>query len=297
MSRVAPPIDGGTVLITGASAGIGEAFARELAPRAGSLVLVARRVARLEALGDELTGRHPGLTVHALGCDLADLAAIEWLVAELARRDLEIDVLVNDAGLGYDALLDRADWPKVEQVLRVNVLAVVKLTSALVRPMVERGRGGILNVGSSAGFTIYPGAAAYIGSKHFVYGFTQALRLDLDGTGVTVCQVCPGPVATEFGVIAAGGVASSGEAGPDGPGPSLRISAAQCAREALAGFERGRAVIIPGAGFRALMAVARTVVPHRVQRRLMAPSARRMRGSPQPRPAAAATPEQARGSR
>jgi uncharacterized protein len=296
MSRVAPPIDGGTVLITGASAGIGEAFARELAPRAGSLVLVARRVARLEALRDELTGRHPNLTVHALGCDLADLAAVERLIAELAGRELEIDVLVNDAGLGYDALLDRADWPKVEQVLRVNVLAVVKLTAALVRPMVERGHGGILNVGSSAGFTVYPGAAAYIGSKHFVYGFTHALRLDLDGTGVTVCQVCPGPVATEFGVIAAGGVASSGEAGPDGPGPSLRISAAQCAREALAGFERGRAVIIPGAGFRALMAVARTVAPHRVQRRLMAPSARRMRG-PQPRPAAAAAPEPPSGSR
>jgi short-subunit dehydrogenase len=276
MARTRPPIDGGTILITGASAGIGEALARALAPRAGALVLVARRVDRLEALGAELAGRHPGLAVHAIGCDLARLDEVDGLLAELARRSIAVDVLVNNAGLGHDRLFDRAAWPALEQLLRVNVVALARLSHALVGPMVERGRGGVLNVGSGAGFTVFPGGATYIGSKHFVYGFTEALRLDLDGTGVAVAQVCPGPVATEFGAAASGGRGPGARAGLRPPA-GLRISADDCAREAVAGFARGRAAIIPGRRFRALMALARTVAPHGVQRRALAPTARRMR--------------------
>jgi uncharacterized protein len=283
MPAVRPPIDGGTILITGASAGIGEALARELAPRAGVLVLVARRAARIEALRSELEAGNPALAVHAIPCDLADQGAVDGLVAELSARDLQVDVLINNAGLGHNALFDRAARPALERIIKVNVLALTMLTSALVPAMVARGRGGVLNVGSGAGFSVFPAGATYIGSKHFVHGFTEALRLDLDGTGVAVTQVCPGPVATEFSEVASGGRESAREV--LGPAGGLRMSAARCAREALAGFEHGRAVVVPGRRFGALMLLVRSVMREGAQRRVMAPTARRIRARrPQAQP-------------
>lgn len=281
MPAVHPPIDGGTILITGASSGIGAALARELAPRAGALVLVARRADRLEALGAELRGRNPALAVHAIACDLARQGAIDDLVARLAARDLQVDVLINNAGLGHHGLFDRASGPALEQIVKVNVLALTMLTSALVPAMVARGRGGILNIGSGAGFAVFPGGATYIASKHYVHGFTEALRLDLAGTGVAITEACPGPVDTEFGAVASGGRASDSSALGPAAG-SLRMPAVRCAREVLAGFDQGRPVVVPGKRFGALMVLVRTVVREGAQRRILAPAARRMRAR-QPR--------------
>ena len=240
--------DHGTVMITGASSGIGRELALAFAPRARALVLVARRTERLERLRAELLARHPNLKVIALSADLSDERQIEALVRRVEEQAGPVDVLVNNAGLGYSALIDQSDWARTRQVLHTNILAVAQLTSAVVPGMVKRGRGGVINIGSGAGFTVLPSAAAYVGSKHFIAGFSEALRADLAGTGVVVTQVCPGPVRSEFDEVAgsAGGMIG-------GPPNILRIGAMQCAQEALAAFERGDARVFPGRAFRSLM--------------------------------------------
>ena len=188
----------GIVLITGASAGIGRELALEFGPRAEMLVLAARRMDRLENLRAELLERHPGIKVVALPADLSDEHDIETLLGRIAEQAGPVDVMVNNAGLGDAALFDRSDWARTRQILRTNIFAVTQLASAVVPGMVERGRGGVLNIGSGAGLTVMPNAAAHVASKHFVAGFSEALRADLAGTGVTVTQVCPGPVDSEF---------------------------------------------------------------------------------------------------
>jgi uncharacterized protein len=133
-----PPIDGGTVLVTGASAGIGRELAVQLGPRARALILLARRAGRLAELRASLLAKHPRLQVLALPVDLSDESDVDRAVAEAGV----VDVLVNNAGVGHEALADQADWARVRTVLRTNVLAVAQLTTALVPAMVERGRGG-----------------------------------------------------------------------------------------------------------------------------------------------------------
>ena len=175
-----PPIDGGTVLVTGASAGIGRELAVQLAPRARSLVLLARRAGRLEELRASLLARRPQLQVLTLPVDLSDEKDVDRTLAEAGEQAGAVDVLVNNAGVGDQALADQADWARVRNVLHINVLAVAQLTTALVPAMVERGRGGVLNMGSGAGLTVMPAAAAYSASKHFMDGFSEALRADLN---------------------------------------------------------------------------------------------------------------------
>ena len=267
-----PVIAGSSVLITGASSGIGRELARQFAAEAGTLVLVARRVERLEQLREELDERHPSLGIHVVPCDLADAAATEQMVARVGREVGRVDILVNNAGLGYHALYDRADWSRVHRVIQVNVVALALLTQRLLPPMVERGQGGILNVGSGAGWVLMPGSAVYAGTKHFVDGFTETLRLELEGTGVAVTQVLPGPVETEFGE-AAGAEVLIGE-----PPRFMRISAERCAREAFEGFRRGRALVFPGRAYRWLMRTV-DVMPRAMMRQRVRRAARRLRRS------------------
>jgi short-subunit dehydrogenase len=271
---VRPPIDGGTVLVTGASAGIGRELALLLSERAGTLVLLARREERLQELQENLLARHPRLGVVVLAVDLSDEAEVDRVLAELREQVGPVDILVNNAGVGDQALFDRSDWQRTRQVLRTNVLAVAQLTAALLPSMVARGRGGVLNIGSGAGLAVMPASAAYCASKHFVDGFSEALRADLAGTGVVVTQVCPGPVDSEFDSVAGSGGGLAG-----GPPQFLRISAQQCAREALDGFDRGAGLIFPGRAYRAAMAVL-ALIPRRLQRRQAASSAARVRGVP-----------------
>jgi short-subunit dehydrogenase len=240
----------GVVMISGASAGIGRELALEFARRSDALVLVARRIDRLEHLRAEILSRHPNLKIVVLGADLSDERDIEALLRRVTEQAGSVDVLVNNAGSGYSALFDRSDWARTRQLLHTNILAVVHLTSALLPGMVTRRRGGVLNIGSGAGFTVLPSAAAYVGSKHFIAGFSEALRADLAGTGVVVTQVCPGPVDSEFDQVAgsAGGMIG-------GPPKFLGIAAMQCAQEAVAGFERDDALVLPGRAYRLVMRV------------------------------------------
>jgi len=264
-------VDGGTALVTGASAGIGRELAIQLAARAGTLVLVARRAERLDQLRTELVARHPQLKVLVLTADLSDEGDVAGLLARVSEQIGHVDVLVNAAGVGASGLFDRTEWSRTRQVLRTNVFAMAQLSAALVPGMVANGRGGVLNIGSGAGLTVMPAAAAYTASKHFVDGFSEALRVDLAGTGVVVTQVCPGPVDSEFDEVAgsAGGMTGS-------PPPFMRISAAHCAREALAGFDRGAALVFPGRAYRMMMRLL-PFLPRRLRRWQAANYAARLR--------------------
>ena|SRR5579863_5133230 len=261
----------GSVLITGASSGIGRELALEFGACAETVVLVARRLDRLEKLRTELQSHHPGLKVIVLAADLSEERDVERLLGDISEQAGPIDVLVNNAGLGDSVLFDRSDWTRTRQLLRTNIIAMAQLASALLPGMVKRGRGGVLNIGSGAGLTVMPSAAAYVGSKFFVAGFSEALRADLAGTGVMVTQVCPGPVDSEFDQVA------GSEGGMVGAPPKFfRISAAQCAREALAGFERGDAVVFPGRSYRFLMR-SLPLVPWWLRRKQAANEAARLR--------------------
>lgn len=264
-----PPIDSGTILITGASSGIGREIARQLARRARTLVLVARREERLEALRDELLEHNPTLGVMVERCDLSHPDEVDTLLDSLHRHLVRVDVLVNNAGLGDYGLYEQESWSRIHQMLQVNVTAPVLLTHRLLRRMLERGRGGILNIGSATGRLFYPGMSVYAGTKHFVEGFTESLRLELSGTGVVVTLVTPGPVDTEFGEVA-------GDEGARQRPSWMRISADQCAREAIEGFERAAPLVYPGQAFRWVMRLT-SLVPRPVMRAGALVAARRLR--------------------
>lgn len=233
------PFDQGVVLITGASSGIGWELARQLASRAKGIALVARRRDRLETLRAELLAAAPALRVSAHACDLTSPPDVDAMLAEVRSEHGAVDVLVNNAGFGDLGVFDRCSWEKTRRMIDTNVTALTYLTHALVGSMVARGRGGILNVSSGFGLNFGPGMAAYIGTKHYVTGFTEGLRLDLAGTGVVVTQICPGPVATEF----ADNIGNfTGMAVPK----IIEITAERCARAAIAALDKRRALVVPG---------------------------------------------------
>jgi uncharacterized protein len=185
-----------TAVVTGASSGIGTDIARELADRGHGVTLVARREDRLRELADELAGR--GSNVEIIVCDVADSAARAGLFDEVDRRGLTADILVNNAGIGTIGSVTKTPVEDEIAQVRVNVEAVIDLTTRAVQQMVPRGRGAILNVGSTAGYQPFPGQVGYAATKAFVNNYTQGLRGELAGTGVTVALLCPGPVRTEF---------------------------------------------------------------------------------------------------
>jgi uncharacterized protein len=188
------PAPNSTAVVTGASSGIGADLARELAARGHGVTLVARREDRLKELAAELTN----VRVEVIGCDVADPEARAKLFDEVERRGLTVDVLVNNAGIGtIGPVAESTVEAEIAQV-RVNVEAVIALTTRAVKQMVPRGRGAILNVGSTAGFQPFPGQAGYAGTKAFVRTYTEGLRTELRGTGVTAATLNPGPVRTEF---------------------------------------------------------------------------------------------------
>jgi short-subunit dehydrogenase len=236
---VPSPIDGGVVLITGASSGIGREIARQIAGRARAIALVARRRDRLEELRAEILKENPRLTVTVHACDVTNDKDRDAMLADVEAKTGPVDVLINNAGFGDLGVFDRTEWDKLDRMIALNVTALTYLTHRLVRGMVARGRGGILNISSGFGLTFGPGMAAYVGTKHFVTGFTEGLRLDLTGTGVVVTQVCPGPVATEF-IDTVGNFT-----GVNVPG-LLEISADTCARAAIRGLDKRRALVVPG---------------------------------------------------
>lgn len=235
-------LQGSCALISGASAGIGREFARQLAGRAGSLVLVARRVDRLEELRDELTKRDPNLNVHIRATDLSDERAVIDLCGWLDREKIAVDLLINNAGLGDLGSFATVELQRVKEMLAVNVTALTLLTRLLLPGMVARKRGAILNVSSSAGFLPLAGFAVYAATKAYVTSFSEAIRAELRGTGVSVTALCPGPVHTEFAETARRSVAGAPKTVPG----ISHVSAGEVVRAGLTAIERDCPLVIPG---------------------------------------------------
>jgi len=194
----------GTALITGASAGLGVEFAKLCAAAGYDVVLVARSASRLEELAASLSASHK-IQARPLAADLADPAAPGAIFAQMAGTP--VDILINNAGFGVRGPFAETDWAKEAALLQVNVGALVHLTKLILPSMVKRGNGRILNVASTAAYVPGPFMAMYYASKAFVLSFSEALANELQGTGVSVTALCPGPTRTEFADVA--GVANS----------------------------------------------------------------------------------------
>lgn len=186
-----------TVLITGASSGIGLQLARLFARDGYSLVLVARSQSRLEALAEELNPL-TGKPVVVLPADLSKPGAAAWIETQLKAMDIQIDILVNNAGTQVYASFANADLAALSNLLQVNINALMELTRLLLPDMLNAGFGRILNLGSTGSFVPGPLNAVYCASKAFVLSFSEAIAAELDGSGVTVTTLCPGATRTEF---------------------------------------------------------------------------------------------------
>jgi short-subunit dehydrogenase len=242
-----------SALITGASAGIGREFARQLAGRAGSLVLVARRLERLEELRDELTKKDPNLNVHVRAVDLSQAGAVDELCAWLNREGIAIDFLINNAGLGDRGSFATAEPERVREQLTVNVVALTMLTRALLPGMIAKKRGAILNVSSSAGFLSIRKMAVYAASKAYVTSFSDGIRGEVRKQGIVVSALCPGPVDTEFSSVARRSMGKQ-----PFPSPSImHMPVEAVVRAGLAGIERDRALVIPGIVMKIAMLLVR----------------------------------------
>lgn len=253
-----PPAPDRTALVTGASSGIGEELARQLAARGRGVTLVARREDRLRALADQLASSH-GVRTEVVACDLTDGGARAELVEEVGRRGLAVDLLVNNAGFSTMGPVHRSHPEREVAMVRTDVEAVVDLCSRLTPGMVERGAGAVLNVASTAAFQPLPGQAGYAACKAFVLSYSQALREELRGTGVSITALCPGPVETGFAEAAGIGDEAASKAMPK----VMWVAAPKVASAALDGVESGRAVVIPGTSNR-LVARLSYLAPRRL---------------------------------
>jgi short-subunit dehydrogenase len=186
---------GHTTLITGATSGIGLHLTHEFATHGHPLILVAPVQAELESVAQELRVKH-GVDVDVIACDLQDAGAIDDLLRRL--EDSTVDILVNNAGLGQRGRFWEIPLDTHLAIVQVNIEAVLRLTSALLPAMVQRGRGGVLTTASVAGFEPGPNLAVYHASKAFVLSWSEALATELEDTGVTATALCPGPTDTDF---------------------------------------------------------------------------------------------------
>jgi short-subunit dehydrogenase len=259
-----PPGSDRTCLVTGASSGIGVELARRLAARGLGVTLVARRVDRLQALADELSEEH-GIAAHVAAADLSDHDDRKRLVSQVGELGVSVDVLVNNAGFSTTGPVHRSDVDREVAMIRTDVEAVAALCSLFVPGMVERGRGAVLNVASTAAFQPLPGQAGYGASKAFVLSYSHALRAELSRTGVSVTVLCPGPVKTEFGEAAGFDPDEADQALPK----IMWRTAEEVAEAAIDGLAGGRRVVIPGAANR-LTAYLAPVTPKRVLLPLLA---------------------------
>jgi uncharacterized protein len=221
-----------TALVTGASSGIGEQFARQLAARGHDLVLVARRADRLESLAEQVPTQ-----AHVVACDLATDAAS--LAGRVEQLGVGVDLLVNNAGFGTSGPFVENDPARETEEVRLNCEAIVALCHAFLPAMIDRRRGGVINVASSAGMQPIPYEAVYAATKAFALNFTDALHTELRGSGVRVMSVNPGPVPTEWQRVAGYSEDRTGVV----PG---EISAEQVVHESLEAWDKGRRSIIPG---------------------------------------------------
>jgi short-subunit dehydrogenase len=246
MSLPSPGPDRAAV-VTGASSGIGKDIARELHRRGHQVVVVARSADKLEELAAEL-----GDGAHVLPADLSDRQTRAGLLDRVGQLGVTPDILINNAGLSTTGPVHKSDPDAEVNMIEVDVVAVADLCSRFLPGMVERGRGAVLNVASTAAFQPLPGQAGYGASKAFVLSYTRALRAELNGTGVSATALCPGPVDTGFGEAAGFDPAEAEAALPQ----FMWEPVENVAKVAIEGMERNHPVVIPGVANRAAAMMA-----------------------------------------
>ena len=219
-------------LVTGASAGLGVEFARQLSAQGQRLVLVARRKDRLETLADELGN------ARAVELDLSRPGASGQLMADIIRHGETVELLVNNAGFGLAGAFAELDEKRQREMIDLNCGALTELAHAVLPGMIERKSGGILNVASTASFQPGPGMAVYFATKAFVLSFSEALHDEMKRHGVRVSCLCPGPTRTEFRAVSG--------FDPKGPVGKISADAASVVRTGLEGLARNKAVVVPG---------------------------------------------------
>ena len=234
---------GTRALVTGASAGLGEAFAQQLADLGAThLVLTARRADRLDEVKARILAQHPAAQVETISADLSSAESVTGLIAELDKRGFSPDILINNAGLGDLGTFETSDAGKMEAMLAVNITALTRLTRWVVPAMLAKKSGWICNVGSTAGLIPLPTFAVYAATKAYVNSFSEALRIELHGSGVRVLALCPGPVETEFGQVASRENSKRRFAPP----AFLCVAKEDVVRQTLTALACGQGRLIPG---------------------------------------------------
>ncbi|HYJ52105.1 MAG TPA: SDR family oxidoreductase [Allosphingosinicella sp.] len=241
-------------LITGASAGLGAEFARQLAGKGEPLALAARRRDRMEALAKEIGGE-----VHVFEADLAREGAAASLLAEMAAGGLEVGTLINNAGFGLAGKVASQPGDRQSEMIDLNVRALTELCRLVLPAMLERGSGAILNVASTAAFQPGPNMAVYYASKAYVLSFTEALHYELKDSPIRVTCLCPGPTESEFSEVA------------KSHSPTLermKVPAAPVVRAGLAGLAKGKAIVVPGLPNKITSQMSR-ILPRAMMRRII----------------------------
>ena len=257
--------EGVTAVITGASAGLGVEFARQLAPRARRLILVARREQALHAVREELLRLNPGLEVLVCPADVSTSEGRQQVLLTITESQSRLNLLINNAGRGDYGTFETADAARIQEQIDLNITGLVRLTHALL-PLLRLNRpAGVLNVSSLAGTLPLPGMATYAASKAFVTSFSEALRIELLDEGIQVAAVCPGPTPTTFSQMARR--ESGGDADRSGQG-FLKMSNDRVVAEGLAALKRGAATAYPGWGV-AISATVFRLLPLWLVRRLL----------------------------
>lgn len=230
------------IIITGASSGFGEAFAKTLAPHAGELLLIARREDALRGLAARLEAGHSGLRASVFPCDLADESSLDKLASRLRELPPARTLLINNAGAGDYGEFAEGSWDKVRTLLRLNVESVTRLCHAMI-PALKKNGGDIVNISSLGALLPIPDFAVYAATKAYVSSLSEALRLELREHGIRVLAVCPGPVSTGFGKAAR----RPGFTGNMMPGRNAFDTSVQTVvNDSLRALSRGRARVFPG---------------------------------------------------
>lgn len=253
------PFKGGirmkNIVITGGSSGIGLEIAKLIAPKAETIVLVARNPQKLAAACQQLHAINPQLNTCSISADLGKTEAIEQLIQDLNNLALEYDTLINNVGYGLNGLADSLSPKEVEKCVTTNALAPVIITQNLL-PTIVKMKGNILFIGAGAATHPMPGLVHYSASKNLIHGLVRGLRVDLKGTGVHITEIQPGPVATQFG---AQSEATATSFSTRNPLKKVEISAQECAKQSLKALKANKALLYPGWKYRFIIRLTKCI--------------------------------------